>query len=657
MKSITNIQFVNYKAFYQDSPDNNIEIPFGKNVLIYGENGSGKSSIYEGLKQFFNSVNSTVDEIPARHIQVPKTRTEIIDASTDPVTTTELQNEVAVKITFTDDDTSFEQKIYGVPNENVKGTRYISNANLLNSFLSYRELLKTYLMDNLRDREEFRKKFAFLLFEVILAKATNSATQKTYFQSWEDLFLPKVWYKEENLEKFITGANYDVDKINLILSEILHYFDPALNVKLVITDAEIEYHHSEREGRFGKYPIVGVDLDVKLFGVDVENDEENHLTVLNEARLSSLAISIYLATLVNTPQQNFEYKILFLDDIFIGLDMSNRKPLLEILTKFKKPIIETIQDAETGKIIEQISVIDGDTQYEPIPFFTDYQIFISTYDRNWFEIARQYFEIQQKNKWHIIELYINDLTFPFNIPFIYPFQSKIKKAEEYLHKHDYRACATYLRSMCEEELQRILPKSMQQITAVNQQGNQETKPATLNDLIINFEKFCTNQSIFFEPFQQLKINKNHILNTLSHNDISSPIYKKELFETLQSIKNLSIIEVIELPNKIQDFGMKLFKPNGEKITVRFRKRDTILIYKVNGIMQLSNTCNCDLESSECNGVVVNHNSSHTSIPQLYQFICTHYNLQQNISLFESIHKRDRNNNPNPTTLNQLINQQ
>ena len=52
MKRISAIEFVNYKAFYLSGDENKIVIPNGKSVLIYGENGSGKSSIYEGLNNF-----------------------------------------------------------------------------------------------------------------------------------------------------------------------------------------------------------------------------------------------------------------------------------------------------------------------------------------------------------------------------------------------------------------------------------------------------------------------------------------------------------------------------------------------------------------------------------------------------------------------------
>jgi len=54
---ITEIQFTNYKAFYGNGSANMVVIPNGENLLIYGENGSGKSSIYEGLKNLFLASN------------------------------------------------------------------------------------------------------------------------------------------------------------------------------------------------------------------------------------------------------------------------------------------------------------------------------------------------------------------------------------------------------------------------------------------------------------------------------------------------------------------------------------------------------------------------------------------------------------------------
>jgi len=51
MKKINQITFNNFKAFF-GKEKLSLE---GKNLLLYGENGSGKSSIYWGLYTFLQS--------------------------------------------------------------------------------------------------------------------------------------------------------------------------------------------------------------------------------------------------------------------------------------------------------------------------------------------------------------------------------------------------------------------------------------------------------------------------------------------------------------------------------------------------------------------------------------------------------------------------
>jgi DNA repair exonuclease SbcCD ATPase subunit len=54
---IQKIELMNYKAFLGK---HTIKVG-GKNVFIYGENGSGKSSLYYALKDFFQSSVEDID--------------------------------------------------------------------------------------------------------------------------------------------------------------------------------------------------------------------------------------------------------------------------------------------------------------------------------------------------------------------------------------------------------------------------------------------------------------------------------------------------------------------------------------------------------------------------------------------------------------------
>ncbi len=156
---ITRIEFENYKAFYGKGIGNTINIPFGKNLFIYGENGSGKSSIYEGVKQFFNS--SQTKEFPYKNINTPA---KIFSEDNNK----DVPNETSVQITFARNEKKGTETTlkFGTNGDDLSQIEFVKNANNLNSFLSYKEILKTYLFD--KKDINFGQKFANLLLEDIL---------------------------------------------------------------------------------------------------------------------------------------------------------------------------------------------------------------------------------------------------------------------------------------------------------------------------------------------------------------------------------------------------------------------------------------------------------------------------------------------------------
>lgn len=47
MRRITKISIDNYRAYIEPL---DLELPAGENLLVYGENGSGKSSLFKALQ-------------------------------------------------------------------------------------------------------------------------------------------------------------------------------------------------------------------------------------------------------------------------------------------------------------------------------------------------------------------------------------------------------------------------------------------------------------------------------------------------------------------------------------------------------------------------------------------------------------------------------
>jgi len=181
-----------------------------------------------------------------------------------------------------------------------------------------------------------------------------------------------------------------------------------LNLKFIQVRPSTDYLHVEG---------AEVRVDLEYAGKAVK---QPHL-FLNEARLSAIAISIYLG-MIKRHVQGIPCKTLFLDDIFIGMDISNRMPLLEILKSE----------------------------------FSDYQVFITTYDKPWFEYARGFLEGEAG--WKTIEMYAQTCKEGFDLPVIIDDQDLIARAVNHLQQCDYKAAAVYIRSAFEKVIRKHCEK-------------------------------------------------------------------------------------------------------------------------------------------------------------------------------------------------------
>ena len=182
---------------------------------------------------------------------------------------------------------------------------------------------------------------------------------------------------------------------------------------------------------------------------------------------------------------------MFLDDIFVGLDTANCIPILRILADE----------------------------------FQDFQIFISTYDRHWFEVAKRHSAIDGKSNWKTAELYVGNEQ-GFEKPIIVMGESYIEKAIQYLHdrtKPDYPAAANYFRKALEEMLPKyILPSETVDGEFAQIPAYKHTKWVTAT------QKFLGRTYNDTSIIDNIKVLLPTILHPLSHHEITSPIYKSDL---------------------------------------------------------------------------------------------------------------------------------
>ena len=120
------IEITDYKAFLGTHTFN----VGGKNLFIYGENGSGKSSLYYALKDSLQASIEDIDLAQLENVFVPAGQ----------------EGKTAIKVTFKPNHQGqYKKKSYlfnaGTNDSRAAGDTSIRDGNKLKSFLTYKHLL------------------------------------------------------------------------------------------------------------------------------------------------------------------------------------------------------------------------------------------------------------------------------------------------------------------------------------------------------------------------------------------------------------------------------------------------------------------------------------------------------------------------------------
>jgi hypothetical protein len=508
---IKSIALVNYRAFLNKDEGEydryELLLPSGENLLIYGENGSGKSSLFKGMKDFFASALNP--DLPFKHnsFYVPADNPE----------------RPYIKLVF-EDDTPYLFSMDRAAT-NTPDSPDIRTANVTKGFIGYRDLLRLHFNsdDGEPDLFNFFLGFSGLFSDSVLLTPGQPANKVSFGELWQKIS--------------DTGDQADLDDYNINFIALLQELEGKVNLLVPFFHEKLTIGIEYQDGRIADGQLVKPKI---LFKVNFYGQAIEFTDFLNEARITSLAISVYLAHMLTLPDTPL--KILFLDDIFIGLDNSNRMPLLNILTK-----------ANLG---------DGST-------FIRHQLFLTTYDREWFEFAKSYL----KEGWIKSEFYVDDHSLTYERPYIKNSSNYREAAWSNFLNFDYPASANYLRKAIESLIRNILPENVlhQGFNANTVEGSQlivsknafklvegedewyfksktaegaEVQPFRfmgLEALITRFEKLVKAYNIPFENLKNLKIIKDRLLNPLSHDNLQSPVYKNELLTGFAIVDDLKEI--------------------------------------------------------------------------------------------------------------------
>ena len=228
---ITEIEIKNFKAFYGTYRINLHRA--GKNLLIYGENGSGKSSLYLALKRFLESSGTSSHRFE-------KDRNRFIE---------DVDDAGYIKLGLRASQHS-KQETYEW-SESVRETEdeLIIEASRTKGFLDYKDLLETHYVH----RENNTVNVFNLLVKTLLANTVSTLTNRTLAADWADIQSP---YPRRNATVQIAT-----------LESLIENFNTELKTRL----AELQPKASEILGKFGH----NVDIKFDFPGVKYNHETKN----------------------------------------------------------------------------------------------------------------------------------------------------------------------------------------------------------------------------------------------------------------------------------------------------------------------------------------------------------------------------------------------
>src|SRR5437870_1229811 len=206
---LTSIEIKDFRAF-KGTPLKIDLADKGKNLLVYGENGSGKSSLYFAVRDFLEAAarKSDITKRPFRNIFVEG-------------------DDGFIKLSFSHPTNDPDAKVYEWSNKKDETTEsLILEIDKTKGFIDYKALLRTHLLQNESDSVNIFS----LLVKTLLANITNDISGRTFADDWGRIRKPPRNSKkylvplEKRIQEFNNGLKVKLDDLRDNVKEILKVF-------------------------------------------------------------------------------------------------------------------------------------------------------------------------------------------------------------------------------------------------------------------------------------------------------------------------------------------------------------------------------------------------------------------------------------------------
>ena len=522
MSAINKIHITGFKAFPNDFE---LELE-GKHLLMYGENGSGKSSIYYALHCIFQAPLKS--DAGKKYFDVANEQ--------------HLKNidNIAADSKIWIDFEGRHPFIYQIDKNGynttlIDGTHPLP-ASINGCFINHQFLFHFF---------NFRNSQSINLFPVfikdILSFCKDEKSGLHIGEMYDEITTSIVKRGKRidptyisNIEYFNKAVKEVVENINIYASDIYNkHFRDDDNLELQIrlrydsnldnpTDDPNEYwlkydkviEYTKENGILKEHlssykklnkPFIGLEISEGQSDGSFRKIKKPH-TYFNEAKLTAIALSVRFALL--NLEKPADGRFLALDDMLISLDMSNRAKVVAFL----------------------LSISDK------------YKIYLFTHDKMFFEYFKHKTRCS-KQEWVYKEIYMDDSK----APYLRNSNDYLGQAEHFIKQHEYEIAGNFCRKAAESIGKKFLPRKWQL--------SLDYTLLDLNGLIQNCKTFASESGVKdLSVFEKLDEYRKFILNPSSHDNYDVVKYRYEVENCLEALHSFDSIEV----KPFMEYGAKVY---------------------------------------------------------------------------------------------------
>lgn len=500
----------NFKFFSEIKPDSPLLKIDGKHLLIYGENGSGKSTIYWALYTLLeSSLKKKDDDIRKYFKKIGKDSLVNIFATGT--------NNTEIKAVLKDNGNSKTFRVSRKSRDmSIRGNRDVQESNMASDFINYRVLFQLHNLKHSKENdlwlwfyeevlpyvkigitpclETFEKlkkgpdKIRNLQGEEVYPTATLRTAptdeEKGYYQFYRD-YKQEVKAWQDWFKDFLSDIT---QKANDLLQ---NEFDFNFKIRLELYQKAFEISENNI-----KFPSPQILISIPEYhGIANPNIKKPH-TFLNEAKWSAIGLSIRFAIL-DIKLYTADLKALVIDDMLLSLDMANRDVVLDL-------------------ILDKYS--------------NDFQLILMTHDRFLYELIQYKISKLGQTNWKQLEMF-EDENSGKPKPLIIERTNQINKAWALFYAKEFDLAANTLRKAAEKLCKKYL--------APQERLNTDYSVKNLHRMIEAFQVKGATNGLDPNKLTKLMEYKDRILNPNSHYDIETPLFKTELEKAIKTVEELA----------------------------------------------------------------------------------------------------------------------